>query len=300
MAQVKELGAPKATPVIFDMTSRECLWSKVGVVQPRICHNAFDCLSCAFDRRMSRLGNQYQAPWSHERWLATPPDERFCRHMLTGRVSFKLCMNSYQCSSCPYDQNIEEETLYSPAEQVGQYPAGPALAVAKYYYHPGHVWARVEYGGRVRVGLDDFAARVFGPADAFQLPEIGSRLSTPGQSATFQRGENQAVLQTPVQGAVVARNPRVMADPGLAAESPHGQGWLLLLEPASLQKDLKGLISGPQVEKWLLDEAQRLSDLLTEASGYRLAATGGMLRPDLFGSMPGLSWQRLAEGFLGA
>ena len=41
-------------PMVFDMTSEECLWSKAGVVAPRLCHNAFDCLSCSFDKAIQR------------------------------------------------------------------------------------------------------------------------------------------------------------------------------------------------------------------------------------------------------
>lgn len=41
-------------PMVFDMTSNECIWSKAGVVAHRLCHNAFDCLSCSFDKAIQR------------------------------------------------------------------------------------------------------------------------------------------------------------------------------------------------------------------------------------------------------
>ena len=43
-----------------------------------------------------------------------------------------------------------------------------------YYIHTGHGWARVEYGGRVRIGLDDFGNRLVGHVDKFRLPSLGN------------------------------------------------------------------------------------------------------------------------------
>lgn len=40
-------------------------------------------------------------------------------------------------------------------------------------YHPGHAWAMREGPDVVRLGLDDFAARVVGKLEAVQLPQRG-------------------------------------------------------------------------------------------------------------------------------
>ena len=44
---------------------------------------------------------------------------------------------------------------------------------ANFAYHPGHAWALRESPKLVRVGLDDFAARLLGEIDAVELPARG-------------------------------------------------------------------------------------------------------------------------------
>ena len=295
-------------PRIFDMTNQECLWSKARVVPPRQCHNAFDCLSCSFDQAMQvkkkRAALAQGKPtrdngtWTYERWQATPAHERYCRHMLSDRVSHKLCINEFNCAKCAYDQNLDDAGLVKQDTQV------PLTAVAglemptSYYFHSGHTWARLEYGGRVRVGLDDLAARLFGPADEFRLPELGSAVRGNGPEVGFSRQGRQARAASPVEGVVVAQNPKAIKQPSLANQEPYGQGWLLLLEPTRLQRDLKGLKTGEQGLDWMEREAARLAQTVGGGHGWQLAATGGRVLSDVFGAVPGLDWNQLTKDFL--
>jgi glycine cleavage system H lipoate-binding protein len=45
------------------------------------------------------------------------------------------------------------------------------------YMHNGHTWVRIESGGHIRVGMDDFAMKLVGRPDAFELPLMGKELS---------------------------------------------------------------------------------------------------------------------------
>ncbi|MCB2191905.1 MAG: glycine cleavage system protein H, partial [Deltaproteobacteria bacterium] len=103
---------------------------------------------------------------------------------------------------------------------------------------------------------------------------------------------------SPIEGVVVARNPKVLDNPAEANELPYGEGWLLLVEPIRLQRDLKGMHRGEDSVAWMEQESQRLSDLITHDTGQRLAATGGRMVPDIYGAVPGLDWQHLTDEFL--
>lgn len=295
-------------PVIFDMTNRQCVWSQAGVALPRLCHNAFDCLSCSFDKAMQHkkaygwlaggLDHPSEGVWSKERWQRTPPGERYCRHMLSGRVPYKMCIHHYNCANCAYDQMLDDDALAAPSGTVRLAAAAGFELPTNYYFHPGHTWARVEYGGRVRIGLDDFAARLFGPADEYRLPQLGMAVRCGGQELGFSRQKHQARAVSPLEGVVVARNPEVLERAGCVNQSPYDQGWLLLLEPARLQRDLKGLVTGQDSLSWMEQEAQRLGDLIMGDTGQRLAATGGRVVPDVYGAVPGLDWDRMVKQFL--
>lgn len=308
MTTKTEKKTKSRAPMVFDMTSNECIWSKAGVVAPRQCHNAFDCLSCAFDKAIQRkrshgwyaggLEQPMEDYWTSENWQNTAPHKRYCRHMLTGRVPFKLCPNHYACAKCAYDQMLDDEGLTQPAAEVKLASAAGFEVPPDYYLHPGHTWARVEYGGRVRIGLDDLAARLFGPADEFRLPQLGMAVTGGGKELAFSRAGHQARAASPIEGVVVARNPKVLDNPAEANHLPYGEGWLLLVEPIRLTRDLKGMHTGEDGVAWMEQESQRLSDLITADTGQRLAATGGRMVPDIYGAVPGLDWQHLVHEFL--
>ena len=49
----------------FQVVEDECIWMKAGVVNFRVCDNAYDCNSCPFDkgiRRAMGLGNDFETP----------------------------------------------------------------------------------------------------------------------------------------------------------------------------------------------------------------------------------------------
>ena len=94
---------------VFSMSENQCIWMKAGVVNFKICENAFDCTSCAFDKVISRKA--VQKPTALVSWkevMQNPNLHKECRHMLTGRVQFKLCSHNYECKDCAYDQLLCE------------------------------------------------------------------------------------------------------------------------------------------------------------------------------------------------
>ncbi len=295
---------PAGRPVVFRTIQDQCVWSQAGVIKPIKCINAFDCLGCSFDQKVQ---NEFQTRerQSEATSLAhTPPRLRMlvkdlkCRHMLSGRVAYKLCAHGYNCLKCPYDQMIEDTaTLPVPAAPRCQYVAGFNLA-EDYYYLRGHTWARVEYGGRVRVGLDDFALRLLGPQDRIDLPGLGDLVGQNSTGAVLNRAGKQAPAQSPVDGKVVATNPEIGRRAETANRAPYGEGWLMVVQPSNLRKNLKNLLFGEESLAWMDDEAGRLSRKVSDTAGYAMAAAGGEAVGDIYGSVPGLDWSDLVESFL--
>ncbi|MFZ0944232.1 MAG: hypothetical protein WAN54_10040 [Syntrophobacteraceae bacterium] len=98
---------------VFSNSENQCVWMKAGVVNFKLCQNAFDCTSCAFDKAMSRgLAKKPTALVSWREVMRNQPYlQKECRHMLTGRVQFKLCAHNYECKDCGYDQYLYDEDL---------------------------------------------------------------------------------------------------------------------------------------------------------------------------------------------
>lgn len=300
------------TPQIHDLTSGLCVWSRANLAPARACHNAFDCIGCAFDKKVQRdlaqnkLRDRRGEPlgsWNEmQRRQTVPAQERLCRHAITGRAPGKVCPNGFECASCAYDQMLDDQPLARPSGRTAPRPNLRAVAgfelADNHYFHRGHAWARLEYGGRVRVGLDDFAARLFGPLDRLVLPELGQEVRRDAGETGLERGGRSAELPCPVGGVVAAVNPALARNPRAAHDDPYGQGWLFLLEPARLQGDLRKLAFGTQAVDWLEEDSARLAGLVSGDPEMRLAATGGRAVEDIFGSVPGLDWTGLAKEFL--
>jgi glycine cleavage system H lipoate-binding protein len=157
----------------------------------------------------------------------------------------------------------------------------------------------VEYGGRVRVGIDDFAMRLLGPQDEIQLPGLGTTVGQGSPQAILTRGRNEAASLSPVEGKVVAVNYKVTRKARIANDAPYAGGWLMVVQPSGLKKNLKNLFFGTESLAWMDDEATRLNTMLSEETGYQMAATGGEAIGDIYGAVPEVGWDRLVGEFLG-
>ncbi len=302
---IKEIKG-KHGPMVFDMTSNQCVWSSAGIMAPFPCMNAFNCSDCPLDKKMqARLmdnDKSEKSSWppsfsSGENGIQVPVDRK-CRHMLSGRVSYKYCMHNYECATCTYHQLMEEETMGLFVSHVDQDHAGGFTLARRYYYHRGHTWARIEYGGRVRMGMDDFSMKLLGPLDTLELPPLGTTVHQGKPAIGLARAHLKAEALSPMEGIVVAVNPHGLKQAELAGQDPYGEGWLMIIEPTRLKMNLKNLIFGEESTAWMEEESSRLAALVCEDTDYKLAATGGRAINDIYGQMPELGWETLVKAFL--
>jgi glycine cleavage system H lipoate-binding protein len=289
-------------PVVFSMANDQCVWSQAGVVKPTKCMNAFDCLGCAFDQRIlanfeEQRKSLGQSDFMRPRTVLMMRHGK-CRHMLSGRISFGVCSYAYNCEKCPYDQMIEDSS-YAPNLKKPDVDRTSGFDVARdYYYHPGHVWVRVEYGGYVRVGIDDFALRLLGPQDEIEVPRLGAKVGQSRPAALLKRSNNEAAILSPVDGVVIAVNQKVKTEARTVNKSPYGDGWLMLIKPRSLRSNLKNLRFDAEGLEWIDNEASRLNLLLGEDPRYPMVAAGGEAIHDIYGTFPEIGWDRLVKEFL--
>ena len=285
---------------VFAMGEDQCVWMKAGVVSYKLCDNAFDCINCPFDMGMSR--SVRKKPETVISWREAmknkPYTEKECRHMLTGRVRYHFCSNGYRCNLCEFDQYLDEADLAAATCAFHTKSVAGFQVADSYYYHFGHSWARIEHGGFVRVGIDDFALRLLGRPTEIRLPKLGSHLDQTEPGWSIQREDKSASVLSPMRGVVVATNHAVEAQPEVAKKDPYGNGWLVVLEPQGLRENLKNLLFEQEAAAWVKAEAQRLENMVMSAYGAPLAATGGEIVDDIFGNLPKMKWEHLVHEFL--
>ncbi len=78
-------------------------------------------------------------------------------------------------------------------------------------------------------------------------------------------------------------------------EEPYNDGWLMVLEPVEMKKDLKELLYGKQTAEWIGAEHATLMGIVSQV-GLTIADGGEIT--DVVGSVPDLEWEKLTKAFL--
>jgi glycine cleavage system H lipoate-binding protein len=290
---------------------QECIWMEAGVIDYKLCNNHYNCHTCSFDRAMKETADKnavarrqgreatgkkaHILPWQ-ERMKQREGLRRQCRHSLTGRAPVRLCPYDYECHSCAFDQMLEDGLeMQLPYHITGMPQVDGYRLPDGHFFHMGHAWARVENGGRIRVGLDDFSMRLFGPVDSIDLPLTGEQLKFNEVGMEFKRSGNEAAVLSPLSGIVAAVNYGAASEPGTVKDEPYNDGWLMVLEPLDMKNNLKNLLYGKDSREWIHVEHQRLIQMVSQVG--ITYADGGYIE-DIVGNVPDLSWNVLAQEFL--
>ncbi len=185
-------------------------------------------------------------------------------------------------------------------EQVPGFPmsmVGGFRAPANLAYHPGHAWAMKESHRLVRIGLDDFAARVVGQIDRIDLPARGRWLRQGERGWTVARGSHRFEMLSPIEGEVVEVNPEVLRDPSLAHQDPYGTGWLMAVNAPAVEGNLKNLLHGRLAQRWMEESVEGLHTRLSPGSEARLQ-DGGQAIGDVLSLVPEFQWEAFVREML--
>lgn len=185
-----------------------------------------------------------------------------------------------------------EEASAFPINVVGGFAAPAHLA-----YHPGHTWAMKESRQLVRVGLDDFAARLVGQIDQIDLPARGRWLRQGERGWTIGRGSHRFEMLSPIEGEVVEVNPAVLRDPSLAHQDPYGVGWLVAVNAPAVDGNMKNLLHGRLAQRWMEESVGTLHTRISPGSEARLQ-DGGHAIGDVLSLVPEFQWEKFVQEML--
>ena len=185
-----------------------------------------------------------------------------------------------------------EQAPAFPMNVVGGFKAPASLA-----YHPGHAWAMKESRQIVRVGMDDFAARVVGQIDQLELPVRGRWLRQGERGWTLGRGSHRFEMLSPIEGEVVEINSAVLSDPSLAHEDPYGAGWLLAVQAPAVDGNMKNLLHGRLAQRWMEESVAALHTRISPGSEARLQ-DGGHAIGDILSLVPEFQWEKFVQDML--
>ena len=98
-------------------------------------------------------------------------------------------------------------------------------------YTKDHEWAMAD-GGRVRVGITDYAQDALGDVVFVQLPEVGAVVEAGGPCSEVESTKSVSDVYGRVGGTVAEVNAELAEAPQRLNEDPYGAGWICSIEPS--------------------------------------------------------------------
>ncbi len=191
----------------------------------------------------------------------------------------------------PVAATVQEEPRKAPTPVV----AGVQLP-EHLHYHPGHTWAAAEGTHRLRVGIDEFAARLLGPLTQVQLPLRGRWFGQGERGWTLHAADRQAGLPMPVEGEVIEVNEQALAHPEKITADPYGEGWLLVVRTADPVLSLRNLLNGSLARRWMEDTVAELRRMVAPLAPAT-APDGGLLMTGIAGQLDATQWEAVTRRF---
>lgn len=162
------------------------------------------------------------------------------------------------------------------------------------HYHRGHAWVAVQESGTVLVGIDDFAGKLLGGPTSVALPRVGESFTQGMKGWTLSRKGKTLDMAFPLDGEVVAVNELAKDAPELLSKEPYGRGWLLMVKPKNLRRNLRDLLRGSAARKWMEESAMQLRAAFSGEMGL-VFQDGGLPEEGLADRMEAADWHELVN-----
>jgi len=109
------------------------------------------------------------------------------------------------------------------------------------HYTKDHEWIKIE-GDKCRVGVTDYAQDSLHEVVYVDLPKVGTRVAQMQSLGTVESVKAVADVYSPVSGVVLEINSELSDAPELVNKSPYEKGWITIIRPDDMEKDLHSLM----------------------------------------------------------
>jgi glycine cleavage system H protein len=108
-------------------------------------------------------------------------------------------------------------------------------------YSTDHEWIRVD-GGKVTIGITDYAQDALGDVVFVDLPEVGAAVEAAAAISEVESTKSVSDIYAPVSGTIADVNADLGEAPERLNEDPYGEGWICVIELTD-PSQLDGLLS---------------------------------------------------------
>lgn len=93
-------------------------------------------------------------------------------------------------------------------------------------FHDEHMWIHSD-GAEGTLGITPYAQEKLGEVSLLDLPALGTVIRQGEAFGTVESAKVASDLIAPVNGAIIATNPKLSVDPWLVNDEPFGNGWIV-------------------------------------------------------------------------
>jgi glycine cleavage system H protein len=112
---------------------------------------------------------------------------------------------------------------------------------AEFYYTKEHEWVHIE-NTNCRIGVTDYAQNSLHEIVYVDLPKVGAKVAQMQSLGTVESVKAVADVFSPISGVVLEVNSELSDAPELVNKSPYEKGWITIIRPDDLKKDLSTLM----------------------------------------------------------
>jgi glycine cleavage system H protein len=103
-------------------------------------------------------------------------------------------------------------------------------------YTESDEWALLESSGVIRVGITDYAQKELKDIVAVELPEIGRIVKKGEEIGVIDSVKATSPYYAPISGKIISVNKELEKSPELLNKDPYGAGWIVVIEPISINE----------------------------------------------------------------
>ena len=170
------------------------------------------------------------------------------------------------------------------------------------FFAPSHTWLNLYPSGTLRLGIDDFIARLVGHPEIILLKNAGDQVAKGDPIMLIKEDDHLLTVRSPLSGEILEVNEALPRNPTYLKERLFGDGWGYSIKPVAMS-DLKQMMLGSESRSWVRGEFGRLRNYFASLStDGRLQPAylqdGGTPAAGVLGGMDDQAWQGFEQEFL--
>lgn len=122
----------------------------------------------------------------------------------------------------------------------------------------GHCWLSLADDGTARIGIDDFAKKLIGKIDDFEMPNLGMNIKKGQPLFVIKQGNRLIPFKAPISGVVTKINKLLEKDKEALELTPYDNNWFCIVEGENLEQELKELKLGKSAVAFYHDDLENL------------------------------------------